>query len=199
MHRRRFPYGGLVQGTDGNFYGTTNGGGVGEGTVFKLTPGGTLTTLHIFEGDDGSAPRGTLVQGTDGNFYGTTYGGGANGEGSVFEITPNGTLTTLASLGQEDEGGAPVAGLVQGTDGNFYGTATHGGNENGMVFKVTPTGTFTMLYSFCLQSGCPDGMSPFAGLVQGTDRNFYGATSGGGDLNSCSLEQGCGTIFKIAA
>ena len=192
------PYGGLVQGTDGNFYGTTIGGGDGAGTVFKMTPGGTLTTLHIFEENDGLSPMGTLVQGTDGNFYGTTNGGGANFEGSVFVMTPGGTLTMLASLGAEDEGGGPVAGLIQATDGNFYGTATRGGNENGMVFKVTPTGTLTTLYSFCSQSGCPDGRSPFAGLVQGADGNLYGASSSGGDFNSCSLEQGCGTIFKIA-
>ena len=114
-------------------------------------------------------------------------------------MTPDGTLTTLSSLGAEDSGGAPYAGLVQGTDGNFYGTGSRGGNGNGMVFTVTATGTFTMLYGFCAQSGCSDGMSPFAGLVQGTDGNFYGATNSGGNFNACSLEQGCGTIFKIAA
>ena len=193
-----YPYGGLVQGTDGNFYGTTIDGGDNAGTVFKITPGGTLTTLHIFELNDGANPQGTLVQGTDGNFYGTTADGGANLEGSVFVMTPGGTLTTLASLGAEDNGGAPVAGVIQATDGNFYGTATHGGNENGMVFQVTPTGTLTTLYSFCSQSHCPDGQAPFAGLVQGADGNLYGATSSGGDFNSCSLEGGCGTIFKIA-
>jgi uncharacterized repeat protein (TIGR03803 family) len=194
-----FPYGGLVQGTDGNFYGTASNGGDGWGTVFKITPDGTLTTLHTFELDDGATPRGTLVQGTDGNFYGTTVEGGANFEGSVFVMKPDGTLTTLSSLGAADNGGAPYAGLVQGTDGNFYGTGSRGGNGNGMVFTVTPAGIFTTLYSFCSQSGCPDGMSPFAGLVQGADGNFYGATNSGGDFNACSLEQGCGTIFKIAA
>ncbi len=192
-----FAYGGLVQGTDGNFYGTAVEGGLTSGTVFKITPDGTLTTLHVFQEDDGLEPKGTMVQGADGNFYGTTSGGGANFEGSVFVMTPGGTLTTLASLGDNDNGGAPYAGVTQGTDGNFYGTSTHGGNENGMVYKVTPTGTFTTLYSFCSQSGCTDGTTPFAGLVQGADGNFYGAASSGGDFNSCSLEQGCGTIFKI--
>jgi len=194
-----FPYGGLVQGTDGNFYGTASNGGDGWGTVFKITPDGTLTTLHVFELFEGATPKGTLVQAKDGNFYGTTVEGGANFEGSVFVMMPDGTLTTLSSLGAEDNGGAPYAGLVQGTDGNFYGTGSRGGNGNGMVFTVTATGTFTMLYSFCAQSGCPDGMSPFAGLVQGADGNFYGATNSGGNFNACSLEQGCGTIFKIAA
>jgi uncharacterized repeat protein (TIGR03803 family) len=192
------PYGGLLQGTDGNFYGTNIAGGDISGTVFKITSDGTLTTLHLFEENDGLSPMGTLIQGTDGNFFGTTNGGGANFEGSVFVMTPGGTLTTLASLGLEDEGGGPVAGLIQGPDGNFYGTATRGGTGDGMVFRVTPDGTLTTLYSFCSQIGCTDGRSPFAGLVLGADGNLYGATNSGGDFNSCALEQGCGTIFKIA-
>ncbi len=77
------PSAGLVQATDGNFYGTTYAGGAsgncqgGCGTVFRITPGGTLTTLHSFDWYDGASPSAALVQGTDGNFYGTTYGGGA--------------------------------------------------------------------------------------------------------------------------
>ena len=83
------PYGGLVQATDGNFYGTTQGGGVsGNGTVFKLTPGGTLTTLYSFGGTDGSAPRAGLIQATDGTFYGTTAQGGPGGFGTVFKSRP---------------------------------------------------------------------------------------------------------------
>ena len=77
------PFTGLVQGPDGNFYGTTQAGGAsanctnGCGTVFKITAAGTLTTLHSFDGTDGSGPEGGLVLATDGNFYGTTYAGGA--------------------------------------------------------------------------------------------------------------------------
>ncbi len=94
------PVGDLVQGTDGNFYGTTSVGGandnngVGVGTVFKITAGGTLTTLYSFGSQpnfaDGADPVAGLVQASDGNFYGTTAGGGANGWGTVFKITPNG-------------------------------------------------------------------------------------------------------------
>ncbi len=93
----------LVQATDRNFYGTTQLGGANVyGTVFKITPGGTLTTLYNFcsrsSCKDGSFPYSGLVQSTDGNFYGTTYEGGAQGGGTAFKITPSGTLTTLYSF-----------------------------------------------------------------------------------------------------
>jgi uncharacterized repeat protein (TIGR03803 family) len=83
------PEAGLIQGSDGNFYGTTILGGVGYGTVFKITPGGTLTTLHSFAGSDGFNPEAGLVEGTDLNFYGTTDSGGTIGYGTVFMITPD--------------------------------------------------------------------------------------------------------------
>ncbi len=86
-----------------------------------------------------------------------------------------------------------MPGWCKATDGNFYGTTYSGGAGiygNGTVFKITPTGTLTTLYSFCTQSGCADGDNPAAGLVQGTDGNFYGTTTGGGANNG-------GTVFKI--
>jgi uncharacterized repeat protein (TIGR03803 family) len=171
------PSAGLVQGIDGNLYGMAGGGGAnGNGTVFKITPSGTLTTLHSFNGTDGSGDSAAaLVQGADGNFYGTTESGGANGPGTVFKITPSGTLTTLHSFDGTD--GAEPNGLVQGTDGNFYGTTYTGGDipnqPLGTVFKITPSGTFTSLLSF----NGTDGGSPAAGLVQGANGNFYGTTS----------------------
>jgi uncharacterized repeat protein (TIGR02543 family) len=190
------PEAGLVQATDGNFYGTTEAGGTngyGHGTVFKITPQGTLTTLYSFCAQngctDGAAPFARLAQGADGNFYGTTSNGGANGYGTVFKITPSGTLTTY-SLNYMD-GVTPIAGLVQGTDGNFYGTTQNGGaNYYGTIFKMTPAGTLTALYSFCSQTSCTDGVSPWAGVVQATDGNFYGTTIGGGTTLA-------GTVFKI--
>jgi len=124
------PQAGLVQGTDGNFYGTTSWGGAGgsgKGTVFKITPGGVLTTLYSFAGSDGQEPMASLVQATDGNFYGTTAWGGAGGVGTVFEMTSTGETTRLYSF---SDGGLPQAALVQGTDGNLYGTA-------GVVFRLT--------------------------------------------------------------
>jgi uncharacterized repeat protein (TIGR03803 family) len=202
----------LVQATDGNLYGTTFWGGandntlcqispyygsVGCGTVFKITPGGALTTLYNFCSKincaDGANPFAGLVQATDGNFYGTTQSGGTAGSGSVFKTTPSGTLTTLGSFDGTDGWGPN--GLVQATDGNFYGTTLSGGLPpfpGGTVFKITASGTLTMLYSFCPQSGCTDGWHP-AGLVQATDGNFYGMTGSGG----ANCEVGCGTVFRI--
>ena len=185
------PYGGLVQATDGDFYGTTDlGGAYNYGTVFKITPGGALTTLHSFDNVHGGNPQAGLVQATDGNFYGTTNAGGLYDSGTIFKITPGGVLTTLHTFqGYPSDGANPVAGLVQGTDGNFYGTTVSGGAYNyyGTVFKITPSGTLTMLYSF---EGS-DGANPVAGLVQGTDGNFYGTTAQGGGFLSY------GTVFKI--
>jgi uncharacterized repeat protein (TIGR03803 family) len=208
------PLGGLVQGADGNFYGTTAaGGGTANtwGTVFKISGQGSLTTLHSFQFVDGATPRGTLVQGSDGNLYGTTWQGGVNSGcfdgneracGTIFKITPDGQFTTLYSFCSQSgcsDGADPVAGLVQGSDGEFYGTTYIGGTSPacadgcGTVFKITPTGALTTLHTFCLQSGCPDGMLINAGLVQGSDGNFYGASSQGGSGKVYQL----GTIFKI--
>jgi len=122
------PAAALVQGSDGNFCGTTGYGGANlyYGTVFKITPSGTLTTLHSFDGTDGYDPQG-LVHATDGDFYGTTEYGGENGNyGTVFKITPSGALTTLHSFDGTD-GYNPLAAPVQDTNGNLYGTTGLGG------------------------------------------------------------------------
>jgi uncharacterized repeat protein (TIGR03803 family) len=186
------PYVGLVQGAEGNYYGTTMFGGAGEiGTVFKITPTGVLTTLHSFVGIDGTYPDAALVQGTDGELYGTVEEGGAYGGGTVFKITPGGVLTTLHNFTVSD-GYQPHAGLVQATDGQFYGTTTDGGEDGGgTIFKITQSGVLTTLYNF---SG-PDCAYSTAALIQAPDGDFYGTTSGGGANDSCTF--GCGTVFKI--
>jgi uncharacterized repeat protein (TIGR03803 family) len=185
-----------VQGIDGNFYGTTYlGGSKGNGTVFKVTPSGTLTTLHSFDGTDGSQPLAGLVSASDGNFYGTTYIGGTHNEGSIFKITPTGAFTTLHSFCSETacaDGQNPFASLIQATDGDLYGTPLAGGaHGDGTVFKISPGGTFTTFHSFCSQSGCLDGEFPQTGLVQATNGNLYGTTILGG-------HHGSGTIFEIS-
>jgi uncharacterized repeat protein (TIGR03803 family) len=169
----------LIQGNDGNFYGMTSAGGAGGlGTIFKITPAGSLTTLVSFTGTTGaflgSAPHGSLVQGSDGNFYGTTANGGSGGNnGTVFKMTPAGGFTTLVSF-TSTNGAVPFAGLVQGTDGNFYGSTELGGANNlGTIFKITPAGALTVLLSF---DGVTNGREPKGNLVQGTDGNFYGST-----------------------
>jgi uncharacterized repeat protein (TIGR03803 family) len=197
----QFPSAALFQGKDGNFYGTTARGGtntctlrpgyrVSCGTVFKITPSGTVTTLASFTQASGFYSLSPLIQANDGNFYGTTNRGGANypGFGTIFKITPTGTLTVLHSFDGTD-GELCLAGLIQGTDGNLYGTTSFGGTNagfGGTVFKITLTGTLTTLHSF----GGGDGTGPSAALIQATDGNFYGTTSGFGVSNT-------GTIFKI--
>jgi uncharacterized repeat protein (TIGR03803 family) len=190
---------GLVQGSDGNFYGTASGGGTStNGTVFRISPSGSYTNLYSFGSypKDGAAPYGRLVQGSDGNFYGTTQDGGTNDEGTVFRISPSGSYANLYSFGSHPNDGAySEAGLVQGSDGNFYGTTTEGGSTVncesgcGTVFRISPSGSYTNLHSFV---GRPnDGQGPAAGLVQGSDGNFYGTTEGGGTY-------GPGTVFRIS-
>ena len=186
----------LLEASDGNFYGTTSGqcGGCGRGTVFRVSPSGTLTTLHTFHGTEGTNPEGGLVFGFDGNLYGTTVHGGTsnnctNGCGTVFRITPSGTLTTLHSFDGTD-GANAYGALVLGTDGNFYGTTAdylEVGGGSGTIFKITPDGTFTNVHTF---TGT-DGQFPAAGLIQATDGNFYGTTSRGGP-------QADGTVFKLS-
>jgi uncharacterized repeat protein (TIGR03803 family) len=211
-----FPEAGLVQGVDGDFYGTAAFGGAGTGcpysgmncgTVFRITPDGLLTKLHDFclqtGCPDGYEPVAALVRANDGNYYGTTSGGGANacldnngedvGCGTVFRIGPGG-FETLHSFCFESgcaDGEYPATALLQATDGNLYGTTTLGGNANmGTIFSISTTGVFTLLYSFCPESGCADGAYP-TGLIQDTDGKFYGTSSYGGTNDG-------GTVFSLA-
>jgi uncharacterized repeat protein (TIGR03803 family) len=182
------PYAGLLLGTNGNFYGTTEAGGAhGQGTVFKITPRGTLTTLHSFNINDGSNPYATLLQATDGNFYGTTQSGGSHLLGTVFKMTPQGALTTLHSFNSTD-GSSPEASLIQATDGNFYSTTYNGGAEGyGTVFKMTSAGTMTTLHVF---DDNTEGRAITTGLAQASDGNFYGTTSLGASF-------GYGAIYSM--
>jgi uncharacterized repeat protein (TIGR03803 family) len=184
----------LLQASDGNFYGTaTSGGPEGlYGTVFKITPDGTLTTLHNFGGPyDGANPESALIEATDGDFYGTTPEGGAYSVGTVYRITPGGALTILHSFNIV-HGDHPSAAVIQALDGDFYGTTSAGGKDGGgTAFKITRSGAFQLLYNFCTQGGpqCTDGGNP-SGLIQATDGNFYGTTFTLGANNY-------GTIFQL--
>jgi uncharacterized repeat protein (TIGR03803 family) len=190
---------GLIEGSDGNFYGTAaNGGGSGSacgcGTIFKITPAGVFTTLHKFGGaGEGSSPTG-LVQGVDGNLYGTTYGGGKydpyscqpyGGCGTVFKSTTGGAFTTLHSF-QFTDGAVLYAPLAQASDGTFYGT-TWEGPTGGTVFSITSRGEAKTVYDF---SGI--GANPIVGLIPASDGNLYGTlVEGGGDC-------GDGSIYSVS-
>jgi uncharacterized repeat protein (TIGR03803 family) len=199
----------LVQGANGYLYGTTFYGGSNNGnygTVFKLAPGGKLTTIYNFcslaSCADGTNPQGGLVLATNGSFYGVTNQGGVFGYGTVFKITAAGKLTTLHSFDNTD-GAYPEVGLIQATNGNFYGTTNGGGAYGaGAAFEVTASGTLTTLYSFCDNgSSCFTGDSP-NGLTQAADGNFYGTNySGGGspNTNDCSPYSGGGTAFQLTS
>jgi len=234
------PRAGLIQANDGNFYGTTAlGGTFGLGTVFRMTPGGTVTIIRSFgPAPDGANPRASLIQGSDGNLYGTTEKGGNRSRGTLFQMSlagargfeysfsgaadgafPKGpviqarngalygtvyagdfstlgrvfvlagsTVTVVHTfLGGANDGANPETALVEGTDGFFYGTTRFGGSFNqGTAFRMTPTGAVTVIKSF---SGGEDGANPDTALIQPRDGNFYGATRIGGI--------GYGTLFKM--
>ena len=170
----------LIQGKDGNLFGTTaHYGSYGGGTVFEISSGGTFNDIYDFcyyDCEDGGAPAAGVVQGLDGALYGTTSAGGVFGYGTFFKITSVSRLTTLHSFSPYNGDGSGPGGLVQAIDGNFYG-ATYAGYSNGaidygQVFRITPGGTLTTLHIF---EG-PDGAYPYDALVQATNGNFYGTT-----------------------
>ena len=190
-----FTFNTLVQGLDGNLYGTAfQGGTSSQGTVFKATPAGTSTTLYNFDStrpclgttqNCGAVPYAGLVLGTDGNFYGTTYEGGDNGGyGTVFQITPGGVLSILYSFFGGGDGGYPEAALVRATDGKFYGTTSQGGAYGlGTIFTQV-VGNFSTWHTFQYL------FEPLAALLNGSDGNFYGTTAYGG--------KGHGVVFEIS-
>lgn len=172
-----------ISGSDGNFYGTTGGGGsANAGTVYRLTPAGAYTVLHSFNLSDGEGP-GPLIQGTDGYFYGITSAGGSKGKGTIFRMDYFGHVAVLWNF-DGTHGEQPVAPLVEGSDGNFYGTTLEGGSAGGgVIFRITTDGVLDVLYD--------SSDFIYAGLVEATDGNFYGITNTGVAVASC------GSLFRI--
>jgi uncharacterized repeat protein (TIGR03803 family) len=200
-----FPNGSLVQGLDGNLYGTTDEGGLCTwacGTVFNITPSGVVTSLYSFcsQNTCPNMPLAGLMMATSGNFYGTTLDpSGQCGSkcGTIFEITPGGALTIIHTFAS-NEGWNVTAPLIQAANGNFYGTGIQGGVSNqGTIFETTPSGTLTDVYSFCSQPNCADGEEPVGGLVQAPSGSFYGTTVGGGMNSTSCFDPTCGTVFRV--
>jgi uncharacterized repeat protein (TIGR03803 family) len=180
----------LVQGTDGQLYGTTyNGGANGLGTAFKVSTSGTFTLLHSFAGgnSDGANPTGGLTLGTDGNFYGTTNLGGSAAQGVVFKMTSSGTITLLHTFNANTDGAFPWGPPIEGADGNFYGTTESGADNTGIVYEVTSAGTFTQVYAFDITHG----YHPISSPTQGVDGYLYIPVAEGGT-------NFCGTIVKMS-
>ena len=176
-------YAPVVQALDGNFYGTTEFGADGWGTIFRMAPDGSLTNVFVFTGyNSGGQPMSGLVQGGDSNLYGTTQESLVN-DGTVYRIDPQGDFTNLCLFG----GGST---LILGQDGALYGTTFEGGSRGyGSVFSVTTNGVPTTLWSFTPGN---DGGFPMAGVVEGNDGSFYGTTTASGQYNQ-------GTVFRITA
>jgi len=202
---------GIIEGSDGYLYGTTQYGGstnsgtgtLGGGVLFKISLAGAYYVIYSFcsTGTCSSAdyPYSTLVEGSDGNYYGTT-------SSSVFKITPSGQLTDFSCCAYGFDFGTPDASaLLQATDGNYYGLASAGGNESqcnesgcGTIFRVTSGGGATSVYIFsCTENGysCPDGAHPYGSLVETGGSNLYGLAQGGGD----AADPGYGVIFKFSS
>ena len=199
------PISGLVADGQGNFYGTTTTGGIGNcngghgcGIVFKIGADARESLVYAFKGKkDGASPFGDLTIGPDGSIYGTTQSGGAScGCGTVYKIRPDGTEKTLYQFQGGADGITPEAGVTLDGDGNIYGTTQQGGSGScqggcGTVFKLTPTGTKTIVHDF---SSDADGELPTGGLVFDSSGNLFGTTQFGG--THCGFNN-CGTLFKI--
>jgi len=199
-------YGGLTLGPDGALYGTTWRGGpsypasTAQGTIYRVTTNGNLTTLYAFNGTNGAYPAGTLLLANDRNFYGTTEAGGFgydgsfhSGFGTVFQMTPGGDFTTLIEF-KGTNGGNPSMVLVQGADGwmyggtagSYFGVPPTNFSAHGLIFRCSTNGALETVYEF---DGA-DGSWPVGRLLE-TNGQFYGTTRAGGT-------HGFGTAYLLS-
>jgi uncharacterized repeat protein (TIGR03803 family) len=187
------PEASLIEGNDGNLYGTNTMGGSGIGILFSLTLAGAITPVYDlaninFPGFN----AGALIQNNAGDFFGATYSGGGSGLGTVFEYTHTGTLVQIHSFtGSPGDGSRPNSQLLQASDGLIYGATAEGGvNNTGSFFRFTPAtpGSFATIAS--LPANGENGYGPEFGMTEGPDGTLYGLTIGGG-IN------GYGSIYEV--
>ena len=195
----------MLLASDGNLYGTTESGGAFDGgTVFRVSPSGTVTVLYSFGSapNDGLDPGADLVQADDGYLYGTTPSGGANaGAGTIFKISTLGAYLKLYDFGAfASDGTDPDAGLVQGPDGYLYGTTTFGGPYqafNGTLFRISTAGAYSQVHAF---GATPEeGEWPVSGLTVAGNGDLYGTTHFSGPRGQPMLQLGAGTVYKYKA
>jgi uncharacterized repeat protein (TIGR03803 family) len=196
------PQGALLRDAAGNLFGTTSGGGIGEGVVFKIDTTGQETVLFTFQVVNGGFPASPLIQDPAGNLYGIADIG-PGGAGIVYKLSPEGEQTILHAF----QGGfnlkpkVPTGGLLMDKFGNIFGTTLFGGNANcslgcGTIYRLDKAGTLRVRYKF---TGGADGNQPFGPLVQDADGNLYGVAQSGGNLSCPEFPgTGCGTVFKLA-
>jgi len=194
-------YYGMIQATDGNFYGYAyankieDGYATNVGQIFRLTPAGVFTTLYSFCSQtncaDGSIPLVQLIQGSDGNLYGGTLQGGGHGYGVIFRVSLAGKLTVLHSFCSQSgcaDGEAPSSGLIEASDGNFYGSSDFGGTySGGTVFQYQPSGKFTTLYEICNGNptgDCPGSLAgPYSRMAESTAGTIFQFANSGSVYN----------------
>ena len=193
-----YPEARLLRDAVGNFYGTTDRGGAGGGTVFRLNKSGKEKAVYNVA--DARFLESGLVRDEKGNLYGTTFSGGTQGCemgfgcGTVFKMTKTGNETILYRFTGGADGANPLyASLVRDAQANLYGTTSAGGAKGfGTVFKLSRNGKETVLHHF---KGT-DGTAPSGELVRDVAGNLYGAAFFGG-IAGCPTGFGCGTIFKL--
>jgi len=186
-----YPLSDLIQGKDGNFYGTASSYGPnGGGTIFKITAGSVFIVVKSLSySADGSSPAGALTQNTDGTFYGMNRNGGTNSGGTIYKIA-NGVYSVIHAMQPKTEGGSSSGALVKGNDGNLYALAGSGGTYNiGTAFKVSTGGNFTLLATF---DGAIMGNAPYNSLTKGKDSAYYATTTDGGAYNYGTIVKICG-------
>jgi uncharacterized repeat protein (TIGR03803 family) len=187
------PRAGLVQASDGNFYGTTTRGGPkGLGTVFKMDSGGRVTILHFFSFSDGSEPEAPVIQGKDGSLYSTATGGPRSNGGEVFKIGLSGNFSVVHAFAGPD-GLQPDTGLFEGKDGYFYGITSAGGGFAGVMYRMDPQGNVTVLHYFQYFPSSRGGIYPRGGILQGSDGRLYGVAQAGGGNQSGGVLYVAGT------